>query len=218
MFMTTPSRIQKEVVPVEDFVSHSTTSANGGTQKAKNKEANRTVAAAGGESKREEEEEKEEASAVAENSSKGARAQNGGASSAPASKPSSSSASRRDKAQAAASTELLKDIKSIRSEKQLRDMLEYIGAGYEKIETLNTEKRRIKKILKAWNASFEKRNGRAATKQERKELAGGYYEEYQLISYKLHSREQKMDKVLNLCGITKEDYELLSQDRHTAPV
>lgn len=76
---------------------------------------------------------------------------------------------------------LLQHVQKIRSEQQLNAMLEYIQAGFDKIEVLNTEKRRIKKLIRAWNASFEKKTGRLPTSTERKGHLRELYEEYQQV-------------------------------------
>jgi hypothetical protein len=77
---------------------------------------------------------------------------------------------------------LLVHIKSVKSEQQLVALIEYIQAGYDKIERLDNDKRFIKKQLKSWNAAFEQRNGRAPTNRERKTLARDMYEAYQQVN------------------------------------
>jgi len=52
----------------------------------------------------------------------------------------------------------------------------------DKIEALNRDKRRVKKMIRAWNASYEKMNGVAPTGGERKGLVRDLYEEYQQVS------------------------------------
>lgn len=78
---------------------------------------------------------------------------------------------------------LLLHVKKIRSEQQLNAMLEYLQAGFLKLENLSNEKRRIKKLIRAWNSSFEKNNSRLPTSSERKGHLRELYEEYhQVIS------------------------------------
>lgn len=76
---------------------------------------------------------------------------------------------------------LLQNIKKIRTEQQLLALLEYMQAGFIKIEYLNTEKRKLKKLIKAWNFSFERKNGRVPTANERKGHLRDLYEEYQQV-------------------------------------
>lgn len=79
------------------------------------------------------------------------------------------------------SRNLLLHVKKVRSEQQMNAMLDYLQAGFIKIETLTTEKRRIKKLIKAWNASFEKNNARLPTSSERKGHLRELYEEYHQV-------------------------------------
>ena len=76
---------------------------------------------------------------------------------------------------------LLQDVKKVRSEQQITAMVEYLQAGFIKIETLSLEKRRIKKLIKAWNNSFERKNGRLPTSGERKGHLRELYEEYHQV-------------------------------------
>lgn len=83
------------------------------------------------------------------------------------------------------SRNLLLHVKKVRSEQQMNAMIEYLQAGFIKIETLTTEKRRIKKLIKAWNASFEKNNSRLPTSSERKGHLRELYEEYHQVRVRI---------------------------------
>jgi regulator of replication initiation timing len=76
---------------------------------------------------------------------------------------------------------LLQHVKKVRSDQQLQAMIEYLQAGFIKIENLSLEKRRIKKLIKAWNTSFEKKNSRVPTSGERKGHLRELYEEYHQV-------------------------------------
>eukprot|EP01034_Spumella_vulgaris_P022860 gene22860-29037_t len=108
---------------------------------------------------------------------------------------------------------LLQHVKKIRSEQQLTAMLEYIQAGFNKIETLSTEKRRVKKLIRAWNASFEKKNGRLPTSNERKGHLRELYEEYQQSSLALRIRTEKMEDILKGVGLDRDSFQQL-RDKH----
>jgi hypothetical protein len=108
---------------------------------------------------------------------------------------------------------LLQHVKKIRSEQQLTAMLEYIQAGFNKIETLSIEKRRVKKLIRAWNSSFEKKNGRLPTSNERKGHLRELYEEYQQSSLALRIRTEKMEDILKGVGLDRESFEQL-RDKH----
>ena len=60
-------------------------------------------------------------------------------------------------------------------------MLDYFQGELLRIEKLTNEKRRIKKYIKAWNASFEKKNQRLPTNTERKGHLRELYEEYHQV-------------------------------------
>ena len=77
--------------------------------------------------------------------------------------------------------QLLQDVKDIRSEQQLIALLEYIAAGYTKIDNLQIEKRRVKKLIKAWNATFLKNHGRVPSSEDRKGHLRELHEEYQQV-------------------------------------
>jgi hypothetical protein len=80
------------------------------------------------------------------------------------------------------SRNLLQHVKKVRSDQQLQAMVEYLNAGMVKVETNAQEKRRLKKLIKAWNASFEKKHGRLPTSAERsKGHLRELYEEYHQV-------------------------------------
>ena len=76
---------------------------------------------------------------------------------------------------------LLLHVQKIRSEQQLDALIEYIQAGYIKIDSLVVEKRRLKKLIKAWNATYEKNLGRPPNASERKGHYRELFEEYQQV-------------------------------------
>lgn len=78
--------------------------------------------------------------------------------------------------------QLLQNVKDIRSEQQLIALLEYISAGYTKMDGLLLEKRRIKKLIKAWNATFLKSTGHLPSSEDRKGHLRELHEEYQQVN------------------------------------
>lgn len=78
--------------------------------------------------------------------------------------------------------DLLQQVQKIRSEQQLDSLLEYLNAGFNKIDQLNLEKRRIKKLIRAWNATYLKQHDKLPTSAERKGHVRELHEEYQQVS------------------------------------
>ena len=78
---------------------------------------------------------------------------------------------------------LLMKLQNISSEKQTQALIEHIEIDYQKLEKLENEKRKLRKMLKTWNITFEKENGRLPSNIERKNFAGKLYEEYQKVYY-----------------------------------
>lgn len=134
---------------------------------------------------------------------------------------------------------LLQNIQQIRSEQHLNSIVEYINAGLLKIESLSNEKRRVKKLIKAWNASYERQHGRIPAASERKGHLRELHEEYQQVSRTLHHRlnnvpaangvfdvsllpqlslalrvrKDKLDEVLSKVGLTLQQFEELRNKR-----
>lgn len=77
--------------------------------------------------------------------------------------------------------DLVRKVRQIRNEQQWKSIVEYINAGYDKIEKLQLEKRKIKKLIKAWNQSFEKQYGRLPTTADRKGHLRDLHEEYHQV-------------------------------------
>jgi hypothetical protein len=73
---------------------------------------------------------------------------------------------------------MIKEVMKMRSDQQLANLIEYVQAGFAKIEDLEGNKRRLKKIFRAWNVRFEKANGREPTLKDRKAVLKEQYMEY----------------------------------------
>jgi len=101
---------------------------------------------------------------------------------------------------------LLLHVKDIRSQQHMNATIDFVQSGMDKIEALNRDKRRVKKMIRAWNASYEKTNGVAPIGSERKGLVRDLYEEYQQISLALKVRNDKMDSTLKSIGIDREGF------------
>ena len=78
---------------------------------------------------------------------------------------------------------MLQHVRKIRSEQQMTQLIEFLQAGFVKIEHLDAEKRRVKKLIKAWNKSYEKKTGSIPTSNERRGQLRGLYEEYQQVFF-----------------------------------
>jgi hypothetical protein len=76
---------------------------------------------------------------------------------------------------------LLQDVREIRNEQHQLALIEYVNTNYSKIESLLVEKRRLKRLIKAWNASYEKEHGRLPSSTERKGHLRELHEEYQQV-------------------------------------
>jgi hypothetical protein len=78
---------------------------------------------------------------------------------------------------------LLQNVQQIRSEQQLKAVMEYISSGLQKLEGITNEKRRVKKLIRAWNASYERKYGKLPTSAERKGHLRELHEEYQQVQF-----------------------------------
>lgn len=103
--------------------------------------------------------------------------------------------------------ELLQHVQKIRSEQQLDSIIEYLNVGFNKIDQLNLEKRRIKKLIRAWNASYLRQHDRLPTSSERRGHLRELHEEYQQITLALKIRKEKMEETLKKVGLSKEEFE-----------
>ena len=79
---------------------------------------------------------------------------------------------------------LLQDVRNIRNEQQQLAMIEYINNNYSKMKSLLVEKRRLKRLIKAWNTSYEKEHGRLPSSTDRKGHLRELHEEYQQVRRK----------------------------------
>jgi hypothetical protein len=79
------------------------------------------------------------------------------------------------------SVKLLENALKVRSEQQLNSVIEYLDIAFEKVEKLIAEKRKIKKLIKAWNLSYEKQFGHIPSSSERKGHLRELYEEYHKV-------------------------------------
>lgn len=110
---------------------------------------------------------------------------------------------------------LIKEAKKVRSEQQLSVLIDYIQAGYARLESLEYEKRRLKKIIRSWNASFERLHGRPPTTKERKMNMKEQYVEYEQVSTSWKTRKEKMDRFLASVNLTQMEFIRL-RDRRAA--
>ena len=93
-----------------------------------------------------------------------------------------------------------------RAESQLLEIVESLQRGMDKIEMLTNEKRKVKRVIKLWNFSYEKQNGRPPSQLERKQLAKSHYLEYQRLSRLLQVRTGKVESVLENLGLTRDEF------------
>lgn len=135
-----------------------------------------------------------------------------------ASKPNSSSSKSRGASKGTASAEGegegadgMVNVKLIRSQQQMRAVIDVVSDGLDKLDALESEKRKLKMSIKSWNSVFEKENGRAPTKRERKALAGHLYDSYQKISLQLRVKGDKMEDLLKKIGLARPDFENLRE-------
>jgi hypothetical protein len=77
---------------------------------------------------------------------------------------------------------MIKEVMKMRSDQQLANLIEYVQAGCSKIEDLESEKRRLKKIFRAWNLRYEKIHGKEATIKDKKSALTEQYQEYETVS------------------------------------
>lgn len=78
-------------------------------------------------------------------------------------------------------SKLLENVQKIRSEQQLHAITEYLQVGFAKIDKLSLEKRKIKKLIKAWNATYQKQFGHLPSSSERKGHLRELYEDYHKV-------------------------------------
>lgn len=90
-----------------------------------------------------------------------------------------------------------------RAEEQLIEIIGSVQRGLDKIEMLTNEKRKIKRVIKMWNVSFERQFGRPASREE-KQQARGHYVEYQRLTRLLQVRIAKVENIFSKLGITKD--------------
>lgn len=106
---------------------------------------------------------------------------------------------------------LVMDVQQIRSQQQMRAVVEHMSAQQMKIEGLANEKRRVKKLIRAWNASYERQHGRLPGSGDRKGHLRELHEEYQQLALSLRIRREKMDDALRKVGMTLEQVQQLQQ-------
>lgn len=78
-------------------------------------------------------------------------------------------------------SKLLENVQKIRSEQQLTSIMEYLQVGFAKIDKLSLEKRKIKKLIKAWNATYQKQFGHIPSSSERRGHLRELYEDYHKV-------------------------------------
>eukprot|EP00981_Chlorochromonas_danica_P000957 scaffold229_cov155-Ochromonas_danica.AAC.5 len=120
---------------------------------------------------------------------------------------------RQSKSKAKTQEVLLQNLQKIRSEQQLNTVMEYINASLLKIDSLKNEKRRVKKLIRAWNASYEKQHGRLPAIADRKGHLRELHEEYQQLALALRIRQDKLNDALKRVGLTMEDFEALRSQK-----
>lgn len=75
----------------------------------------------------------------------------------------------------------LQYLQQIRSEQQIKSIVDYISDTMQKIDGLQNDRRRVKKLIKAWNTSHERKYGHAPSAQERKGHLRSLHEEYRQV-------------------------------------
>ena len=94
-------------------------------------------------------------------------------------------------------------------------MIEYLENGFAKMENISIEKRRVKKLIQAWNKILLRNNEKIPVDSERKGRLREMYEEYHQLQLALKVRSEKMDAMLKSVGLDKQGFEVL-RDRHVA--
>jgi hypothetical protein len=89
---------------------------------------------------------------------------------------------------------------------ELHHLVESVQRSLDKAESLSHEKRKVKRIIKMWNATFEHQHGRTATQEERKQQAKAHYVEHQRLSKLLEARNAKVDEMLARMGVTRDEF------------
>ena len=105
-------------------------------------------------------------------------------------------------------------LKKIRSEQQLATMMEFLESGFAKMESIAIEKRRVKKLIQAWNKILLKSGAeKLPADSERRGRLREMYEEYHQLQLSLKIRAEKMETMLQSVGLDRQGYEEL-RNRH----
>jgi hypothetical protein len=70
----------------------------------------------------------------------------------------------------------------LKNEQQLNSLMEYLTSGFTKAEKLEHERRRIKRLIKAWNSSYQQEFGKLPSSSERKGHLRDLHEEYHKVN------------------------------------
>jgi hypothetical protein len=70
----------------------------------------------------------------------------------------------------------------LKNEQQLNSLMEYLSSGFNKAEKLEHERRRIKRLIKAWNSSYQQEFGKLPSSSERKGHLRDLHEEYHKVN------------------------------------
>jgi hypothetical protein len=89
---------------------------------------------------------------------------------------------------------------------ELYHLVESVQRSLDKIEALSHEKRKVKRVIKMWNVTFERQHGRPATQEERKQQAKAHYVEHQRLSRLLEIRNAKVDESLRSMGVSRDEF------------
>ena len=76
---------------------------------------------------------------------------------------------------------------------------------------LRSERTKTKRLLRQWNAGFERRFGRPATREERQDPTGSlgcqaYYREYLRLGDAIAGKERRLMGVLEGIGVTPQEF------------
>jgi hypothetical protein len=70
----------------------------------------------------------------------------------------------------------------VKSDKHMQSIIDYVLSAEKKMASLSTEKKRIKKLIKAWNLTYQKQYGKLPSSTDRKGHLRELHEEYHQVS------------------------------------
>lgn len=127
-------------------------------------------------------------------------------------------------AKAVQKEKLLMGVKQIRSEQKMSSWLEYFRVAIADIDNLRSEKRRLKKLVRAWSARVKQqeqavRSGAQHSSQEAERERAKYLKElqreYHVISAAMKEKQEVLDSQLESIGVDVETVLQLKPDTYS---